>query len=253
MTNRENAIESKDSFFEKDGIRYYAKIEGEVESSEIEKLGIPITTLLHISRHLRSLSSEARQALLGRAIDEGETSMVTDEFLDAELQSTGSKFSKKIQDPQQVAALCKELLLQKAERSELYWMKNSATGEKVAVTDAVVTNDQKQSLGLETDDHLGDSNVVEVTSELKDRVQQEQRGRGDERDRVVVNIITGVEIPLTDRLCIVVTQSAKSSTPILHTAFTGFPAPSLPREEEQGAEEYEYNKAWWDRHAFVKE
>ncbi len=81
---------------------------------------------------------------------------------------------------------------------------------------------------------------------------QEQRGKGEAKDRIVVNVIEGLEPPTTDTLVIVLKMQPGSHQPEFYSTYTGINSPKLPRPDEQSPEELAYNREWWGRHAFVK-
>ena len=107
-------------------------------------------------------------------------------------------------------------------------------------------------LGLEPDEAFGDQSLVEITPEIQDKVQRVQRGRGEAKDQITVNIIEGIKPPEADLIIVTLKKESKEAPPVVYTVFTGMRTPSLPRREEQSEEEFEYNREFWDRHAFIK-
>jgi hypothetical protein len=241
-------------YIEEGGVRRYGRKVGEVAASELSAVEVPSKTLLHITRHLSTLAPEARARLRGLQVFEGEgAGEVDDEFIDAELASTGSKFHRKIDQPETISTFAIEQVLAAVQAGEsVVWVRHPHTKEQEAIFSIEVTPQQKALLGLARDDRLGTLSLIPITPEIADNVHKEQRGTGEERDQIEINVVEGMTVPQTDQLIVSLMRSGTNDPVWLHTTFTGIHAPALPREHEQTLEEFDYNREWWDRHAFIK-
>ncbi len=239
---------------EREGVRMYGEPGSKVEQEDLETLRVSTGSLLHVSRHLASMSLEARQRLIGRRHTDGDKELVIDDaFVDAQLASTGSKFNEKITDPQVMIDFCLRRYKEAIEAGNAgKWLKRPKTGMVDTGIFIEVTPEQKAELGLEPEDHIGTASLIQITPEIADRVRREIRGKGEVHDHIEVNVIDG-EAPLTDKMVIVLRRHPDSDAPEFFSAYTGIMSPNMPRPDLQDKDELAYNKAWWDRHAFVKE
>lgn len=233
-------------YIENEGIRFFGEQKGSLTETEAEETTTTPDSILHITRHLKSVSPEAKKKLL--ALD------VTDDFIEAQLDSAGSKFHEKINDPYKLLEVCQKAVKDKLSGGEeIPWIYSKEADEFEAKIKVEVSPEQKQALGLNPDEYAGDVSVIEITPEIENQITKEQRGKGEKKDHIEVNVISGVDLPETDTLIISLKKKRQEDAPEFYTAYTGIIAPDLPRKEEQSEEEFEYNKQWWDQHAFIKE
>lgn len=257
MLESENPAFEQKKLFEKSNARsmrtFGEKIRN-VEQKDIESIETPTESILHVARHLKRLSSEIKEKLIGKKTSDGEKEIIIDEsYLERQLKSTGSKFNEKLGNPEALIGFAKNILREKVEKSEeIPWFNNAKTGEKRSDLEIKITDDQKKILGLDPEDKLGTLSVIEITPEIEDKIKKEQRGKGELKDQIIVNTIENITPPETDNLIISIKTPPRQEKPVFYTMYTGILAPSLPRKEEQIEEEFEYNKKWWDKHAFVK-
>ena len=245
MTEKDELPKQK-SYTENEGVRFFGEIKELLSGSEVEKIQTTPASILHVSRHLKKLNPEARKKILSF---EG----VTDDFITAQLQTVGSKFHEKIDDPYKLLKVCHQALRDKISGAEkIPWLYSKEVDEFEAIIKIELSPEQKQSLGLNPNEYAGDVSVIEITPEIENQITKEQRGKGEKKDHIEVNVISGVDLPETDTLIISLKKKNQDSPPELYTAYTGIIAPSLPRKEEQSEEEFSYNKSWWDNHAFIK-
>jgi hypothetical protein len=238
---------------EREGVRMYGEPGGKVEQKDLETLRVSTGSLLHVTRHLTGMSPEARQRLVGKShVDGGQERVIDDEFIDAQLASTGSKFNEKITDPQLMIDFCLRRYKEAIEAGDAgEWLKRSETGMVDTGIFIDVTPEQKVELGLGPEDHLGTSSVIEITPEVADKVRREIRGKGEVHDHIEVNVVGGTP-PVTDQMVIVLRRHLDSDVPEFFSAYSGILTPNMPRPDRQAGEELAHNKAWWDSHAFVK-
>ncbi len=251
--NRDQKEGRPKEWIERYGVRMYGEPQRDVTREDVEGLKVTTGSLMHVTRHLSGLRPEGRASLEGQVlVDAGESRMVDGELIDAQISSTGSKFNEKLNDPQTVIDFClrrySELV---AAGDGGVWLKRDS-GQVDAGVCLTVTAEQKAELGLSLDESLGSASVVEVADENRAQVRREQRGKGEKHDHIEVNVIDG-EAPGTDQLIIVLRQTPGQEYPEFFSAYTGIMTPNLPRPDIQSKEEVAYNKAWWDKRAFIKE
>ncbi|HEX9503350.1 MAG TPA: hypothetical protein VF974_03455 [Patescibacteria group bacterium] len=191
---------------------------------------------VHIIRHMVALSSEVLNKIHALGISNSEI---------AELMKTpGSKFNEKINDPWKLTDAIESLINHDA----LVWEKEN--GKLRAKQESLASNETKKALGLSEKDPLGYSYVVKITQELKDKVKQQIRGSSDIGDKVLINVIEGVEPKPIDTL--VVHLVKENNSIFIESLYPGFDTPALPNESEQTVEEYSKNKEFWDNYAFIR-
>ncbi len=236
------------------GERIYGKRIRDLEPSDLEQVEITPDALLHVTRHLVSLSSEARTHLLQlERTDETGAQAIDEGFVDAQLAAAGSKFHTAVQDPQAVIAWGLDRFARALRESRtLPWVESLTTGERSVALIITANEEDKRVLGIPPEEAMGNGSVIPITPDLAPRVVKEQRGKGEAKDRIVVNVVTGMEAPPTDQTIIVLKQVKGSDKVEFYTAYTGVSSPKLPRADEQLPDEFAYNQAWWDRHTFVK-
>jgi hypothetical protein len=236
------------------GERIYGTHVRDLEPKDLEHVEITPDALLHVTRHLVSLSPDARTHLVQlKRTDTAGTHAIDDGFLDAQLAAAGSKFHGTLQDPRAVIDWGLGRFAQALrEGCTLPWVESLTTGERSVALVITATEDDKRTLGIPPGEAMGNGSVIPVTPELAPRVVKEQRGKGEAIDRIVVNVITGMDAPTTDQTIIVLKQVKGSDVVEFYTAFTGVSSPKLPRADEQLPDELAYNQAWWNRHTFVK-
>ena len=253
MNYKPENIKSDPPYMENDGIRIYGEKVRDVELSDIESMIVPQEAILHVTRHLNELTSDARLKLVGKQIeDEGTTIMIDEEFINKQLESAGSKFNNKISDPEIIIAICRDMIFEAIDSNNIAWMKNSQTGEMTARFQIEMEDKHKEMLGLNSEEMLGTASVIGITSEIQGQVERELRGKGEVKDQIEINVIRNIPVPETDNLIVVIKKEDELSEPYFYTTYTGVLAPSLPRPEEQSSDELEYNRDWWDGHAFIK-
>ncbi len=243
-----------DSYVILGDIRAYGEPAGVLDTEEVSKIQKTNEGILHVTRHLTHLSDKARSKLVGMEIAEGGTTVTTDDkFVDEQLKSKGSKFNKKITDPDLLMDTCIHVLEEKIRKGEeIAWIASPA-GPLRARIQVDVSADLKEVFGLEASELLGTASVTEITPDIASQIKKEQRGQGEQRDRIEINVLEADEAPQTDNLIIELQKETPDSPPIFYTAYTGILAPQLPRAEQQSPEELAYNQEWWDRHTFIKE
>ena len=245
MTEK-NELPHQKSYTENEGVRFFGEIKEWLSKLEAKQIEATPASVLHIIRHLKSLSPEAKNKLLALDVDE--------DFINAQLESIGSKFHKKINDPYQLLEVCQEVIQEKVNNgAEIPWIYSKEAGEFEAKIKIEFSTEQKQALGLDPDEYTGDISVVRITPEIENQVTKEQRGQGEEKDHIEINVISGIKPPETDTLIISLKKKGSEDLPQFYTVYTGILSPSLPRAEEQSEEEFKYNKSWWSSYAFIKQ
>ncbi|HBR80536.1 MAG: hypothetical protein UX09_C0023G0003 [Candidatus Uhrbacteria bacterium GW2011_GWE2_45_35] len=242
------------SFFEQEGIRHYAEQVRPVEQEDLENLQITPESLVHVVRHLVGISVEARAKLIGQTFDDDGVEQVIDEsFLARQLETVGSKFHPVIVDPEKIIGFCLEKIRVLLDSGQVpVWIKNSISRCLFADFQIIVSHGEKTRLGIPEGNQLGNCALIKITPEIADRVTVEQRGYGQSVDNIKVNVVRGVEPPLTDVLVFTLKKSADDQPPVFHTAYTGILTVPLPRPSDQFPEELAYNQDWWSQYAFVK-
>ncbi|MFA6272791.1 MAG: hypothetical protein WC693_06940 [Patescibacteria group bacterium] len=253
MNFKPDDSKGQDHFFEVDGVRVYGERIGSVTAEELEQLEVSTENVMHIVRHFTGLSDESRGKLVGQELQNGEELQIINEtFINAQLESTGSKFNGKLDDPELIVQLCRNLMVQSVQSGrDIAWVKEPG-GDFSAKLQVEIPAEMKKQIGINEFEKLGTSSVIPITPGIAGQVKKEQRGRGEIKDLVQINVIEGIPSPKTDTLIIEIKKRDENATPYLYTAYTGTLAPSLPRPEKQSAEELAYNQEWWDRHAFIK-
>jgi len=237
-------------WIEIDGIRFYNETESQVSQSETKQIIVTPASLLHVTRHLTNLSLEARRLLLAiKTSPDGR--VVNEQLINKQLSATGSKFNPKINNPEELLRQCKQIVAKVIESGQVAsWLKEN--DEFLSAHLKISLNpEQKQLLGLNTDEPTGDIRVVPITKELQSKVRQEQRGKGEKSDQIIINVISGIEPLPTDNLIISIKKPTSGNPPEFITAYTGIIVPYLPNLD-QSTKELAYNKDWWSRHAFIK-
>lgn len=241
-------------FFEQDGIRYYVEQVRSVKLSDFDKLRVSPESLVHIARHLIKISPEAQKRLIGQSFQDGDQERVIDDsFLDRQLETVGSKFHSDIVDPEKLTDFCIRKIRDLVETGQgPVWTRNLQTGVLSANFQVVVSPEDKKFFGLKEEDKFGDCSLIKINPDIADLVTVEQRGAGQAVDRINVNVVRGIDLPLTDNLVITLRQKDENSPPVFHTAYTGITTPPFPRPSSQSPEELKYNQEWWSKHTFVK-
>lgn len=251
IRNQEDKTEK--FYFELDGIRYYAEQIRPVDQIDIDRLMIPTESLLHISRHLNSFSEEAKSKLIGQTILEKDNEIVIDDnLLNNLIKTAGSKFNLAITDPEKLAIFCKQKMQEVINSNKApFWYRKKSLSEWSDFM-IKVTNEDKKRFGIPINEYFGTESVIKITPELSNLVVSGRRGYGQEADSFEVNTIQGIKVPQTDNLIISLKRSDINKPAMLFSAFTGIKTPPLPRLKEQLPEEYQYNKDWWSKYAFIK-
>lgn len=144
---------------------------------------MPLQSILHIIRHLQAISAEAKQKLLGKKYHDGvKEQEITEEYLEAQLKSVGSKFNIKISDPERIIECAKKILEQQTAKGVLEWLNNPKTTQREAMVKIRIAEAMKKELGLEEDDLLGDATVVEIN----DHNQQQIKKRFVEKEKAKI-------------------------------------------------------------------
>lgn len=240
---------------EERGVRVWGRRVRGLEVRDLERAEVPLKTNLHIIRHLARIAPHVRARFVGaRLIEEdGEERSIDDAFLDAELTAAGSKFHPVIVDSETIIQFARSRAVESIGGGEMvYWIEHPKTKQQRARMALVATSGDKRALGIPEGETLGTLSVVPITPELAPRVRRELRGTGEERDRMEVNVIRGMEPPPTDELVLELVRLSPDAPVEIYTAYSGILAPHLPRRSEQTAAEFAYNQAWWDKHVFVK-
>ncbi|MFA5107002.1 MAG: hypothetical protein WC497_01600 [Patescibacteria group bacterium] len=241
------------SSVEVNGVRVFGEKAGRVEPREIDEIASRTDLLLHLTRHLASLSPEAKQRLCELRVRVGqEMRPVDDAYLAKQTETAGSKFHPAVDDPYKLIDFCVEKLRQMvSDESEIPWVRLE-TGEWRATLQIPITPEDKAEFGIPSGESFGTASVVEITPELQARVEKEARGKGEAVDGITVNVIRGMPEPPSDNLIVVIRKRNEGEPAQLYTAYTGVPAPALPRPDKQSPEELSYNSEWWEKHAFIK-
>jgi hypothetical protein len=233
------------NFTEVDGVHFYANRLDRMQ--EIEIFGSNSTALsMHVIRHLVSLSDSAAASYIGHTFKErGEVRQITAAFLDEQVRCVGSKFHPDLDHPTLIINHALRLAGDHiADGNEVFWLRRPGWGMQVA---RMQLHGCPERLGVPHGE-LGTASVVPITLDNQDDVIRKPRGFGEDVDRVVVNQLRG-NPPTTDNL-IIEYRKHKGSRAKLHTVYTGYLCPPMPRAD-QPDEELAYNKAWWNTHAFV--
>lgn len=236
------------------GVRVFGELAGQVETDEVRDIKAPPEVVLHITRHLAVLSPEAKNSLCQFSISgSGNERPVDDAHLQMLLDSAGSKFHRAIDNPSTLIEFCREKAIQAViAQADIPWVRLE-TGALRATLQIPITVEDKARFGIPPEDSFGTASVVEITPELEASVEKEIRGKGDTADNITVNVIRGMSEPPSDNLIIVIQKDTEKEPARLYTAYTGIPAPALPRPGAQSPEQLSYNSEWWDRHAFIKQ
>ncbi len=233
-----------------EGVRFFGRDSGPVTPEEITAIAVPLESTLHIIRHLKSVDAVTKQHLIGQHASTGNKELVvTPEYIQAQLQSTGSKFNPKISNPDQLIRFGLEKFHQVVNTGNVRWLAQNDHEE--ARVHIVADEADKKQLGLLPDEYLGTHSIIELTPELLAQTKQVLRGQGEARDQVLVNVLENHPIPETDDMIIVIERQLGHDAR-LKTMYTGTVSPSLPRAEEQSPEEFAYNQDFWGRYAFIK-
>lgn len=233
--------------------RIFRNVIGQVTTSEIEALQPSLESVLHVIRHLQSISSKVEEKLIGQKANTGASIITIDhQYLATQLRVAGSKFHKIIDDPWTVIDLCCQRVIKEiATGKSLPWYEDTQAKVQTALLTVRANAAEKQALGIPPNEFLGNVGVVEINDKLAPYVQQELRGEGEVTDRIPVNVIKGCQAPETDDYCVYLVRSPLDHACDFGTAYTGVDTPSLPRTDDQTAEEFAYNQQWWNRYAFV--
>jgi hypothetical protein len=242
------------AYVEMAGIRFFGEQSDPVKPEEVDNLKITDGNRLHISRHLNSLSPEARTTLLTLKTRQGGIEKaVDDDFLNAQLKTKGSKFNEKITNPEIVMEVCREIIKKQiSQGSEIVWIKYPNNDAYFTDIEVIVDEEIKRKLGLNKDDSLGTAPVVEITPEIAGLVKKELRGQGEQKDQIEVNVIEGMAQPETDKLIIEIKKNGQTGQTFFGTAYPGIIAPGFSNPEKQSPDEAEYKREWWGKHAFIK-
>jgi len=254
LNKRDNKLRQEKTYIESEGIRFYGELRRFLSAQEIERAVSSPESILHVTRHITCLSPNARKKILKLTIiDGGEKIKVNDAFIDAQLQSIGSKFNEKINDPFKLLENCRAIAMEQIkEEIEIPWIYNSRIDEAVAKIKVRLSDGQKQKLGILSSEFVGNLSVVKVTSEIRQHLQKEQRGKGEKKDRVKINVVEGIDKPLTNDIVIAFKKHGLHEQPEFYTVYTGILTALIPRQEEQSDEEFLYNTGWWENYTFIK-
>jgi hypothetical protein len=215
----------------------------QLTKSEIDQIDHRDIFVRHVTRHLAQLSENSKRFLTDLGVDRSEMQAMT--------ETHGSKFNRSIQDPRTIIDFAKSKLSKIIERTKVDWvLAFNGTREVAQLILAADINDKK-SLGLNEKEKLGTSTVVEITDENKHLVRKEVRGRSEDKDGIMINVIRGLPIPTTDQLVINLLRSPDSKQLTNFSAYTGTIAEPLPDPDSLSANELEKSMRFWNTHAFL--
>lgn len=192
--------------------------------SQIEDIEITAVEVMHILRHLTTISAEARLFLklfgsyqYTNKLKETWTQLIDDEHIDACLAESGSKFIG-IYDPFEICQMVKDALVEAASvrHPSLQW---PSKGEF-----------RYASLIVPGLSMLGTVGLVRITDENKSQVVSIQRGSKN---------FNGIKIEGQTTTDVVVQLIKENGKVRLQTAYTGF----LTRPQS--------DTGWWSQHAFI--
>lgn len=232
-----------------DGIRRYGET-SPVTEQDVRVFRRTDESYAHIIRHMDSLSREAEKRILGKMImDEGTAKVVDKELLKKLLDTAVSKFHKDIDDPLTIISFAEEHVQEKVKRRERILWQKTPRGDYFCFLATYISPLEKSFFNLDPDEQLGLCHVVEITEENESRITQELLGTGEKRDQVMMNMLHDTPPP-SSTLIIVLHKPDMTTPATVYTCYTGIIAPPIPNQS-QTKEEFDYNRVWWDKHAFI--
>lgn len=240
-----------------DGVKIFATRQRNVVSADARIISIPPERELPLLRHFSALDKDTEDEFLGVSRSFLHPRLtVTKEQLENFLHTAGSKFNPRLNDFDTVISKLLSFLEMALEKNiAVPWIEyNSDPGRWHAEIAFMVSLEQKSLLGLTAQDSVGTQGGMLITDDLKPFIHQEPRGSGDPADRMIMNIIQGVVPPQTDIVTVNLLYEPEIFKTTLLSLYTsdGRFSPPFPNAAQQCAEEYNYNKTWWDRHAFFR-
>ncbi len=251
-----NPLERNPSpFIEVEGVRFYGNPEGAPTEEEIQNLQLTPSGEMHLLRHFSRLSEEARARIMGIKLNPGteRETVVSQEYLDEQLKTGGAKFNPEqaaIDDPQKMRGVAMKLLQLGSPAGTPQWVRRG--NQKRLIFRVTLTSELKNELGLDQKKPLGFGNLVEITDETKEAVFQKPRGKNETSDQIERNFIRMAQAPTTDGLVVALTKFDNQEYPQIAAVHPGIIAAPMPNKRSQSEEEFNYNQAFWSRHAFVE-
>ncbi|OGI69698.1 hypothetical protein A2824_03210 [Candidatus Nomurabacteria bacterium RIFCSPHIGHO2_01_FULL_42_16] len=245
-----------ENFIEVEGVRFYGSPDKKLSKNEIYSVDLPLDSELHILRHLSSLEKEFRQKLIGQKMINpytGQETIINEEYIDSQISTAGGKFNqeqKRLNSPEKI----KEIVIQGAEKiiesKDIQWFRKGK--QKRCIFSVTFTPELKQNFELDPNIPIGFSNLVKITKELENLTYQKQRGEKEEADQQATKFIQLENPPATETITAVFAWFDNRDNPQLFAVHPGIITPPFPNAKFQSAEELEYNKKFWDQHAFVE-
>lgn len=241
--------EHRTSFVEIGGLCVYAEQLKRPRAALLETLSqIKATpeSEVHLLRHFSSATQEYIASLLGQPITRRvhgssaiETAVIDQAMIDKALATKGSKFGLEVEgfaNPRELVAAVREHALSRAADDDL------------PVFDGGFC--EKLYLSIEMGRTLGRDAVIAINQldQAAMRLRQEPRGKLGSDD-FSVNIAPGHPGAETSKLSAII--GIIKGVPHIFSAFPGALAPDFPKDH-QGSDEREYNKTFWQRHAFIE-
>lgn len=200
-------------------------------------------TILHLTRHLSKLSPESKQKILAFSDME-----VSEALLNNLLNTLGSKFHPKVNNPFLLADFCITIAENYLNKNALNW--KDGENKQYTEFEYLVTQKDKNQFGLSKEDSFGTGSVIEIPAEELPNVKKEIRGKGENVDQLEVNVLYGIPPQETDNLVITLGKTDQGIS--LLSAYTGILAPPFPGKFNQTPEQEAQSKAFWSKHAFLK-
>ena len=162
----------------------------------------------------------------------------------------GGKFNAKISDSKQLLSVLAEYIKDKINPGNLFWIPNDISGTDTVEVPFKADADLKRVLGLSADEPLGYDGVIKITDDLRSRVVQKFRGKGE--DQIEVNVIENISLESIDDFVVELKKRPGKEEIFIATAYPGTPGPNFPNKETQTDKAYQESKAYWNQYAFIK-
>ena len=239
----------KNSHVSISNVRIYGTILRHVLIEEIAAIIPTPSSELHLLRHYTTVPSDYIDSLTGKRYEYFDTDkkqliekVIDEATIKAALQTKGSKFYSNLGEfsmstPRELIAVVLTEAEKQAKSQQFQWIDCGFTISTF--------------LNITFDQPVGTSGLVDLRKINREAFQitQESRGEGDQ-DKVVVNIIHGFDPEPTNKVAAQIGYYKERPVPSVMTAFPGNFAPDYPFAG-QSIEEYQYNKEFWDSHAFI--
>ena len=231
----------KPEFVLVDNTRVYNKVLGKVQAEEIKPLEANVGTELHLTRHFRALPEPYKASLIGQKYmtydskEKVEKEVeITPDKVDSALQVKGSKFNIDVEGfetPRKLIDFVASEAIKKAKAGELLWFDGGFC--------------KKTYFTIELPQIVGEDSVVPAYQANGKEVRGKFLG-----DDLLVNVANGVKGIPASKISVVIGHIKGEKAPVIFATFPGELTPDFPRDH-QGESEKNYNKDFWNNHAFA--